>query len=511
MTTSRPDAGPPTPETTGASTPVTDGAAQHRPGHTVQEPAADPRRWIALCVVLSAAFIDMLDVTIVNVAVPAIQTGLGANYGDVQWLVAGYTLAFGALLITGGRLGDMVGRRRMFMIGTAGFALASLLCGLAQSPEMLIGGRVASGLFAAAMVPQVLAIIHVTFPQSEIGKVIGLYGAIVGLAVVAGPLVGGLLVSADVFGLGWRAVFLINVPIGIAAMVIGYRTISESRSPHPLRADLAGMVLVSLGLGLTIFGLIQGREAGWPAWSLGCIVGGIAVLGVFAAQQRARFRSRGDSLVALSLFGNRGFGPGIAVQLIFNAAVASFFIVWTLFMQHGLGWSPVHAGLTALPYSIAVAVSGGLSMQVFVPRLGRTTLVLGSLVMAAGVLLFALEMIWFGLSVTSLDLVVPLLLIGLGMGGVVAPLINLLIAEVPPQDAGSASGVINTAAQFGGAAGIALIGLVFAPPATGSFDFVGVGATALWFTVGALVLSAVVLLALPRRWAEPQAAPTATT
>lgn len=213
----------------------------------------DRRRWFALAIVMTAAFMDLVDVTIVNIAIPSIQRDAGASVSQIQWITAGYALAFAAGLITGGRLGDIHGRKRLFLIGIGGFTLASALCGFAANPEMLVASRILQGGMAAMMVPQVLSIVHATFPAEERGKVFGLFGAIVGLGAVSGPLLGALLTEWNLFGLEWRPIFLINLPVGIAGLILGSRFITESKAPRALKLDLVGVALVILGLTMLLY------------------------------------------------------------------------------------------------------------------------------------------------------------------------------------------------------------------------------------------------------------------
>jgi MFS family permease len=231
------------------------------------EAVADRRRWIALAIVMTAAFMDLVDATIVNIAIPSIERDLGATTSAIQWITAGYALAFAAGLITGGRLGDIYGRKRLFLLGTAGFTLASALCGFAASPEMLVASRLLQGAAAAMMVPQVLSIVHATFPAHERGKVFGLFGAIIGLGAVSGPLLGALLTQWNIAGLEWRPIFLINLPVGIAGLLLGRKFISESKAPKALRLDMVGVLLVTLALLMLIYPLTRGRELAWPAAS----------------------------------------------------------------------------------------------------------------------------------------------------------------------------------------------------------------------------------------------------
>lgn len=311
---------------------------------------------------MTAAFMDLVDVTIVNIALPSIRAEQGATFGQIQWITAGYALALGAGLISGGRLGDIHGRRRIFLIGIGGFTLASALCGLAVNPEMLVASRVLQGTMAALMVPQVLSIVHATFPAHERGKVFGLFGAIVGLGAVSGPLLGALLTQWDLFGLGWRPIFLINLPVGIAGVLLGRAFITESRAPRALRLDLVGVVLVVLGLLMLLYPLTRGRELGWPVWGYVLMGGALVVFGALVAYEKRKTRKDGSPLVELSLFRVKSFAAGIAVQLTFGLVCGIFFLVWTLYMQVGLGWTPLRAGLTGVPFSLAVSVAAGVSV-----------------------------------------------------------------------------------------------------------------------------------------------------
>src|SRR6201997_4399303 len=227
----------------------------------------DPRRWLTLVILLLAAFMNLLDVSIVNIAIPSIQRDLHASYADVQWALAGYTLAYALVLITGGRLGDTFGRKRLFLIGVAGFTIMSALCGVAQTPGMLIGCRVVQGAMGAIMVPQVLAVIQVIFPPAERIKALAGFGVTAGLGTVSGPLIGGLLIQHNLFGWTWRPIFLINVPVGILAVIASAVLVRESRSDRPPKLDPIGVVLVSAALLLLLYPLVQGRQLGWPGWT----------------------------------------------------------------------------------------------------------------------------------------------------------------------------------------------------------------------------------------------------
>ncbi|MFD0385670.1 MFS transporter [Streptomyces stramineus] len=466
--------------------------------------ATDPRRWAALAVVLIASFMDAVDVTVVHMAIPHIQEDLGASSAQVQWITGGYALAFALGLITGGRLGDLFGRKRVFLLGVVGFTVTSLVCGVAGNAEILLAGRVAQGAMAALMVPQVLSIIHVTFPERERGKVFGIYGAVMSLGTIAGPLVSALLVQGDLFGLGWRPIFLVNLPLGVAGLIAGRMVISESKAERAARLDLVGVLLATAGLLALVFPLTQGRELGWPVWTYVSMAASVPLLALFVAWERRVLRRGGSPLVVLSLFARRSFAGGQGVQLMFGLASGVFFLAWTLYLQLGLGWSPLKAGLSGLPLSAAMMAGAGMSMQVLVPRFGRVVLQAGALLAAAGMLLFACLTHRHGADITMWQAILPLVPMGLGMGLIIAPLTDLILSEVPHEHAGSASGLTNTTVQLGQAVGVALSSVIFfarlghGDPATRSARMPHAFTGSLWYVAAAFVAACALLAALPR-------------
>src|SRR6266704_1204578 len=248
---------------------------------------ADPRRWLTLVILLLAAFMNLLDVSIVNIAIPSIQRDLHASYADVQWALAGYTLAYALVLITGGRLGDTFGRKRLFLIGVTGFTIMSALCGAAQSPGQLIAFRVVQGAMGGIMIPQVLAVIQVTFPPAERIKALAGFGVTAGLGTVSGPLLGGLLIQSNLLGLDWRPIFLINVPVGVLALAVSAVLVRESRAPSPPKLDPAGVALISAALLLLLYPLVQGRQLGWPSWTFVSMIASAPVFALFAGYERS--------------------------------------------------------------------------------------------------------------------------------------------------------------------------------------------------------------------------------
>lgn len=497
-----------TTETAQTSPERENGPVREERNHTLDDDtsnssAADRRRWLALAIVMTAAFMDLVDVTIVNIAIPSMRADFGASTSAIQWITAGYALAFAAGLITGGRLGDIYGRKRLFLIGIAGFTAASALCGIAANPSVLVASRILQGGMAAMMVPQVLAIIHVTFPPHERGKVFGMFGAIVGLGAVSGPMLGALLTEWNLLGLEWRPIFLINLPVGIAGVILGAKFITESKAPKALRLDLIGVVLATLALVMLIFPLTHGRENDWPLWGFVCMGAAPLLFVGFIAYEKYKIRKDGSPLVELSLFSIKSFAGGIAVQLTFGIATGIFFLVWTLYMQMGLGWTPLRAGTTGIPFSIAVSAAAGMSVQKLVPRFGRKVLQAGALTMAAGLLLYIWESSHYGMAITSWQMAAPLVVMGIGMGLIVAPLTDTVLSQVPREHAGSASGLINTTGQMGNALGLGLTSVVF----FGVIDddmvygapYVEAFRSALWWVVAVLVVIFAVMFMLPRK------------
>ena len=444
-------------ETTEAVSTPGAGARPAAPGPPASE--LDPRRWLALASVMTALFMVLLDVSIVNVAIPAIRSNLAANNADIQFVIAGYGLAYAVLLITGGRLGDIFGRKRMFIIGMSGFVIASALCGLAQSAIMLDLSRVLQGAMAAMMYPQVLSVIQVTFPPQERARVFGMVGAVIGIATITGPLAGGLIIRNDITGGSWRWIFLVNLPIGIGALIAATRLITESRAPNATRLDFGGVLLATAGILLLVYPLVEGQVAGWPAWTFICMAISPVMLALFILYERSLPSTR-FPLVQLSLFRIRAFSVGVALSAIFIAGIPAFFFTFSLMLQVGLGFSALNAGLTTIPWSLASAIASFMSSRV-APRLGKYTIAIGSALLVIGMLGVIETLHLQGTKLTGWDLIPSFVVSGLGLGTVIAPLLNIILAGVPGRDAGSASGVLTTFQQLGGAIGVAVVGVVF--------------------------------------------------
>jgi EmrB/QacA subfamily drug resistance transporter len=479
-------------------------------------PAYNPRRWLALLVTLAAAFMDLVDVTVVLVALPSIERTLGAGEAALQWTMAGYTLTFALLLVTGGRLGDIAGRKRVFTTGLAGFTLASLLAGVAPSAGMLLGARVLQGGMAALMVPQVLSFIQVEFPPSERARAISVYGMTFALGGVSGPLLGGLLLHADLFGWAWRPIFLINLPIGIAALAGATRLLRESKSAHAPRVDPGGAVLVTLGLLALLYPLVQGHELNWPAWTFASMAASVPLLALFLIHQRRKAARGGSPLLDPVLFRHRGALGGLLVALVFFSG-NGFNFVLTLLLQDGLRYSALATALTFLPFPLGVMMGSGAAMQL-VPRLGRKLVIAGGPVMALGVLLMITAVARYGDALQGWQLAPGQLVAGLGMALVASTLVNVVLARVPATQAGAASGLVNTSIQIGIAAGIALIGTILFSLLSGGDTFVTAATRSLWVSAGLFVGSAALSFLLPpgrvqagQHDTQPAAEPEPTT
>lgn len=433
----------------------TDSAQHHASKFTSRQ------RTIALIIVALAFVMDLLDNTIVNIAIPSIQSNLGASYASIQWLIAGYSLSFAILLITGGRMGDVFGYKKLFLTGVAGFTLASLLSGMAWNTEVLVAARLIQGGMAALMVPQVMSLMQVMFKPHERGGVMGLFGALAGVAASLGPVIGGLLIHANIAGLDWRPIFLINIPVGLFALLAGAKYLPSGKSPHPLKLDIWGTLIVMIALFMIVFPLIQGRDLGWPAWSFVMMAASLPVFGIFALWQKRKEKIDNSPLIPTALFKIKTFLTGLGINLVFQGAMIGFFLPFTLLIQIGLGYEVVKAALTGIPTAVGISLAIGLFGQKLIPKLGRYAMSFGAVVMAAGLVITYLFVKHSGLDTTPWEFIPGLLVTGLGMGLVMSPIFSVVLSDVDPKHAGSASGVMNAVQQLGGAIGVALIGVIF--------------------------------------------------
>ncbi len=464
-------------------------------------------RSFALVSLFLASFMELLDATIVNVALPQIEQSLGAHSSELQWMVASYTLALAIGLITGSRLGDIYGRKRLFVVGLVLFTLSSVLCGLAMNPEMLVASRGLQGFAAAAMIPQVLSSIQVMYKPSERAGAMAGFSALAGVAAVSGPILGAVLTDADLFGWGWRTIFFVNVPVGIFAVLCAIRFIPESAAPVRHRLDIPGVLMLAAGMLGVLYPLTMGREQDWPLWTFLMMAAGVLVLIGFVILQWREERGGGEPLVAVSLFKNRSFAAGIALMMLFFIPMNGFFLIQTLFLQLGLDYPILKSGLTMIPFSVMVPILAGLSAAILARKIGRVVLQLGPLVIAAGFVVLILTVQAAGAGVTPWQLIAGLALGGAGFGMVVAPVGIFVLSEVPVKSAGSASGLFNTTTQLSGALGVAIIGTIFfnaLDTSTGTSRpavFEGAFTSTMWIMAGGMVLAAIAASFLPR-WAS---------
>lgn len=418
------------------------------------------RRWIAMAILLIAGFMNLIDVTIVNVALPSLQSGLGATSAEIEWVVAAYIMAFAIGLLPFGRLGDMLGRRRIFLLGVGAFTIASALCGLAPGINTLIAARVLQGIGGAMMTPQTLAIAQVIFPPKERGLAFALFGVTAGLAAVSGPLIGGLLIDADIFGLSWRPIFLVNIPVGLFAILAGLKYIPAMEGNRDVGIDIGGIALAGLTLLLVVFPLIEGRELGWPAWIFALSVAAIPSGWLFVRWQHRQADAGGPQLLPVTLMSNASFMGGVLTASLFFSAVPGFFMVFAVFLQTGFGLTPLQSGLTTVPFSAGVFLASMLSGRLG-PRWQRQRIFIGSAMLFCAMLWLQSLVGGLGTSVHSSLFLPPFLIAGLGLGTAVSPLFQLALSSVPDRDAGSASGGVQSFQQVGGALGVAVMGQLF--------------------------------------------------
>lgn len=461
------------------------------------EPPAPPRGSRgALAVVMVGTFVTVLDYFITNVATPSIQADLQATSAQAQAVIVGYGVAFTAGMITGGRLGDLYGRRRMFLIGMAAFLLTSTICGLAPTADVLTVARVLQGAAAALLVPQVLGIVSTvcTTPEAR-AKAFGTYGLVVGLAGVFGQVIGGLLISLDIASVGWRAIFLLNIPVCGLALLLAVRLVPESRNPRGSRLDLPGAVLVTATLGLVVFALLQGQEKDWPWWSWAALAAAVPLVAVLVVHLR---RST-SPVIDPALFARRSFSAGLIGMVVYFMAMGSFFFVLALFLQQGRGLSALESGLVFLAlgggYFASSLTSGRLSA-----RFGPAAVVAGPITLAAGYALVAAvaghSSVWW--------LIPPLVVAGVGMGMTTGPLTGAVLQNVAPDHAASASGATNTAQEGGAAIGVAVAGAVFFP-LLGTSGYTDAFVTTLLPLIGFCLVSAVLVAVMARSLAPARA------
>jgi EmrB/QacA subfamily drug resistance transporter len=420
----------------------------------------DPRRWKALPVILVAAFMALFDVFVVNVAAPDIRQSVHASASELQLVIGGYAFTYAAFLVTGGRLGDRYGYRSLFIAGMALFTLASAACGISQTPAELVLARLAQGFSAALMVPQVLAQITALFPPDERRRALAWFGVTVGIGAIAGQVLGGALVQADLFGWGWRTVFFVNIPVGIVTVVLAARLLPELRSAAKPQLDLLGVLGVSGSLGLALVPLTLGRSQGWPVWMIALLCAAVPAFALATRYESRLARRGGQPVLDLSLFSARSFSAGLAVNAGMFAYFGSVLLGLTLFLQVGLGLSPLRAGLSFAPLGIAFAITSLLA-QPMIARHGARVVSAGLLVAVAALVGLLLDVNLSGDAIDTTRLAPLFFAIGVGNGIVIPALIGVSLTDVPPHKAGAAAGTLATSQQFATATGVAVLSEIF--------------------------------------------------
>jgi EmrB/QacA subfamily drug resistance transporter len=473
--------------------------------------------WLGFLVVIAASVMDLLDSTIAQTAAPAIRADLAGSYTDLEWISAAYTLAMAVGLLVGGRLGDLFGRRQVLLAGMGGFVVASVLCALAPTAGTLIACRALQGAVGAIMIPQGFGLIRELFGDEGQQKAFAVFGPVMGLSAVAGPLIGGGLVDLDLFGTGWRSIFLVNVPLGLAAIALGIRHLPRvAAASRGERIDLPSVAMATVGVFALVYPIVQGRELGWPAWGFAMIAGGALLLGLFGRRQGglARGVRAGRSpLVDPSILHRRAYVGGLVLVLCFIAAMGGMILVLNVMLQSGLGFSPLSCGIATVVIPIA-AVFGSITSSATLARLGRTTIHIGTLTMASGLLLADLVLRSRGGGISAWDLTAPLAVSGFGMGMVFVPMFDVILAGVEPRQLGSASGLLEAIQQLGMSVGIAVVGTVLFSvlgDAHGPAAFVRSADHALLVAIGFLLAAFAVTWWLPRHAREehPAGAPAA--
>ena len=418
------------------------------------------KRWLAMAILLFAMFMNMIDVTIVNVAIPSLKTGLQSSDSAVEWVIAGYSLAFSLGLMPFGRYGDIIGRKTMFLVGVTCFTIASTLCGLAPNMEIRIVARVVQGAAAAVMMPQVLSLAQVMFPPKERAGAFALFGLTAGLASVAGPLVGGLLIEANIYGSGWRPIFLINIPIGIITVFAGRALIPTVNGNPLLKNDWIGILIAAVAIFCVIFPLIEGRGYGWPVWCF-VMIGLFFILAyAFYLWENAQKARGAAELLPVSLMKNSNYMIGAFGTMVFFSAMPGFFLILAVFLQSGYGLSPLHSGLTTVPFPVGVLIASIVSGRLGI-RFQRQRILAGAFILIAVMLMLRHVISGVGDAIVSTDFILPLFFGGFGTGMAISPMFQVVLAAVPGKDAGAGSGALQAVQQMGGAFGVAIVSEIY--------------------------------------------------
>ena len=424
------------------------------------ESSVNKHRWLILGIVLAAEIMDLLDSTIVNVAGPSLKDELGATPSALQWVIGGYTLTLGAGLVLGGRLADRYSRRNVFLLGLVSFTITSLLCAIAPNIESLIVFRLIQGFAGAMVLPHVIGFIRDVFPPEELGKAFAVFGPVFGLGGILGPIIGGFLIDGDIASTGWRAVFLVNIPIGVINIALAWKYLPKHATDHSIKIDLLGSLLIMSSSALMLLPLIQGQEAGWPLWTFLSLAASLFGFGIFALQQRWVISRKNTPLVNPEIFKSKIYNLGLAGIFTFFAGFTGVYLIITLFLQIGEGYSARGAGIANIAIALGTAIGGALSGAVLADKFGTRVLQMGACAQIVGALL-----IFFALpDMQSFDFwhIAPGMLVsGFGTGLVVAALFDAILLAIKDELVGSASGVLSAIQSIASSVGVAIFGTIF--------------------------------------------------
>jgi EmrB/QacA subfamily drug resistance transporter len=450
--------------------------------------------WAVLAVVIIADVMDLLDATITNIAAPSIVRDLGGGEMLVKWLGSSYALALGVLLVMGGRLGDRYGQRRLFLVGIAGFTIASLACGLSFGPVMLITARLCQGAFGALLIPQGVAIMMAHFSREMMDKAFSMFGPALGLAMVGGPILAGFLIDANIAGTGWRAMFLINLVLGTAGFIAALRVLPRDAGDRRVILDGLGVGLLAATMFGLLFGLIEGSSHAWTTLPIVSIAVGLVAFVAFSYRQK----TAKNPLIKPSLLANRGFTSGLIMGLALFTVISGLFYVIALFLQLGLGLTPARAALGLAPVAVGIIAASGVAMKL-IAKLGRVLIFFGLLISLAGVGWLLALVLGQGMSVGSWSLAPPLLVMGFGMGACFGTLFDVALGDVRPDEAGSASGSLSAVQQLAAAIGAAAMTTVY-------FQTLAASGQAHAMAVSLVIVGVVTVLCCGLVWLLPRAA-----
>lgn len=432
--------------------------------------AVKKHRWLILGIVLAAEIMDLLDSTIVNVAGPSLKEKLGATPSALQWVIGGYTLTLGAGLVLGGRLADRYSRRNVFLLGLASFTISSLLCAIAPNIKLLIVFRLIQGFAGAMVLPHVIGFIRDVFPPEELGQAFAIFGPVFGLGGILGPIIGGFIIDGDIASTGWRAVFLVNIPIGIINIALAWKYLPKRTSDYSIKIDLLGSLLIIVSSGLLLLPLIQGQEAGWPLWTFLSLGASLIGFGIFTLQQRSVISRNRTPLVDPDIFKAKTYNLGLAGIFIFFAGFTGVYLIITLFLQIGEGYSAREAGIANVAIAIGTAIGGALSGAVLADKFGTRVLQFGALAQITGAILLFTALPNMQ-SFNFWHIAPGMLVSGFGTGLVVAALFDAILLAIKDELVGSASGVLSALQSIGSSVGVAIFGtLFFNKVSTGHID-----------------------------------------